>query len=184
MKSPRKSCIAVLITIVYITVFSSVASAQLSKTEVRIDLKSVDLALSDLQTDHLIAERPSWVVRRKSADWGNTFGNTETLREEVAVPVPSHPKYVIEYRRKFEHAIKESMYKSGLVGRSSKLSSSGLDLSRTLGLSRYSSGVDEKVDGIANPHLEARDFLGGSGTELLYGRRREGYMQLRWAISF
>jgi len=180
----RESFIAVSITMVYTIVFSSVVFAQLSKTQARIDLKSVDLALADLQTDHLIVERPSWVVRRKSADWGNTFGNFETLREEVAVVVPSHPKYVIEYRRKFEHAISESMYNSGLVGRSSRSSSSGLDLSRTLGLSQYSSGVDEKLDGIADPHLEARDFLGGSGRGLLYGRRREGYMQLRWAISF
>ncbi len=184
MKSLKQSFNAILIAMVYITVFTSAASAQLSKTEARIDLKSVDLALTDLQTDHLIAERPSWVVRRKRANWGNTFGNIETLREEVAVAVPSHPKYVIEYRRKFEHAISESMYNSGLVGRSSRSSSSGLDLSRTLGLSRYSSAVDEKLDGVADPHLEARDFLGGSGTELLYGRRREGYMQLRWAISF
>jgi len=76
------------------------------------------------------------------------------------------------------------MYNSGLVGRSSRSSSSGLDLSRTLGLSQYSSGVDKKLDGIADRHLEARDFLGGSGRGLLYGRRREGYMQLRWAISF
>lgn len=184
MKSSRLSIIVVLITTIYMAVFSPVVFAQSSKTQSRIDVKSFDSALADLQTDHLIVERPSWLVRRKSADWGNTFGNTKTLREEVAAPVPSHPKYVIEYRRKFEHAIKESMYKSGLVGRSSKLSSSGLNLSRTLGLSRYSSGVDEKLNGIADPHLEARDFLGGSGTQLLYGRRREGYMQLSWAISF
>ena len=178
----RQSFIAVSITMVYTIVFSSVVFAQLSKTQARIDLKSVDLALADLQTDHLIVERPSWVVRRKSADWGNTFGNFETLREEVAVAVPSHPKYVIEYRQKFEHAVSESMYNSRLVGSSSRLSSTGLNPSRAGWLSRYSSSVDEKLNGVANPHLEARDFLGGSGTELLYGRRREGYMQLRWAI--
>ena len=177
----RQSFNAVLIALVHVAVFSSVASAQLSRTHAQIDLKSVDLTLTDLQTDHLIAERPSWVVR-ESANWSNSLENIETLREEVPALVPSHPKHVIEYRQKFEHAVDESMYNSRLVGSSSRLNSTRLDLSRTGWLSRYSSSVDERLNGVARPHLEARDFLGGSGTELLYGRRREGYMQLRWAI--
>ena len=120
----RQSFNAVLIALVHIAVFPSVASAQLSWTHAQIDLKSVDLTLTDLQTDHLIAERPSWVVR-ESANWSNSLENIETLREEVLALVPSHPKHVIEYRQKFEQALGKSLY------RSSWPTPNGLHLSRT-----------------------------------------------------